>query len=124
MFRRSGRDPAVPDGSSRRQFLRRAGVTGALSAAVIGCAEVVGLSSAFASTKHPARPRYRVQGGASPDICTGYCNYTYTPYKCNGGKACPSGQCCFAYSCAGTCGTSSGHTCYSHACSNFSTCCH
>jgi anaerobic selenocysteine-containing dehydrogenase len=110
MFRRSDQAPA---GSSRRQFLKRAGVTGALSAAVLGGAEVAGLSSAFASTRNPKRPR----------SCNGHCTYTYTPYKCNGGKACPSGECCFYQSCEGTCGTSHGYGCRAHGCSNYETCC-
>jgi hypothetical protein len=127
MIRRLGKDSSPPrdaEGTSRRQFLRRAGLAGALSAAVIGGAEVMGLSSASAVTKRANRPRYRVEGGQSPDVCTGFCNYTYTPRQCNGGKSCPSGQCCFTFTCGGTCGTSSGKGCRVHSCNNYSICCH
>jgi hypothetical protein len=127
MFGRLGKDVAPSadaEGTSRRQFLRRTGMAGVVTAAMIGGAEVAGLSSAFASSKVGNRPRYRVEGGKSPDICTGFCNYTYTPRQCNGGRACPGGQCCFTFTCGGTCGTSSGKRCMTHSCSNFSICCH
>lgn len=113
MFRRLGHEPPATEGSNRRQFLRRTGVAGALSAAVIGGAEVTGLSPAFATTRHPARRR----------SCNGHCTNTYSPRKCNGGKSCPSGQCCFHYSCEGSCGSGSGYHCVIHSCSNFTTCC-
>lgn len=127
MFKRFGKESMAPreaEGTSRRQFLRRAGVTGALTAAVIGGAEVTGLTSAFASTKSANRPLYRLEGVNSPDVCTGFCNYTYTPRQCNGGRPCPPGYCCFTYTCGGTCGSGTHKACIAHTCSNFSICCH
>ncbi len=93
-----------PD-TSRRQFLRRAGITAAVAAALSGTAEAVGISSAFAAAKGPNR-RY---------CCI---SYTYSPYHCNGGRACPSGQCCFYYVGCGH----SGYACIAHSCNNFVSC--
>lgn len=93
-----------PD-ASRRQFLRRAGITAAVAAAFAGTAEMAGMSSAAAAAKGQKR-RY---------CCT---SYTYAPYHCNNGHACPSGQCCFHWvNCYG-----SGYACIAHSCSNFSQC--
>lgn len=121
MFRRLGQGPATSEGSSRRQFIKRAGLTGALTAAVIGGAEVAGLTPALASSRRSDHPGHR---GGSPKVCTGNCTYTYTPRQCNGGKSCPSGQCCFTYQCAGSCGSGHGKMCVTHSCSNFNVCCH
>jgi hypothetical protein len=112
MFRRPGGPSVTPEGSSRRQFIKRAGVTGALTAAVIGGAEVAGLGSAFASTKH-ANHR-----AGSPKICECACSYKYTPGQC--GK-CGTGQCCFTYTCTGTCG-GKGKLCITRNCANFNVC--
>jgi len=101
--------------ADRRQFLRRAGITAIINTALAGAADVVGIS-ALASTQpkheHGAKP------GTKPDVC---CNvFTYSPGHCNGGKACPSGQCCFFIesSCGG-----SYYSCVTHSCSDFSTGC-
>jgi hypothetical protein len=79
-----------PGGVSRRSFLRRAGVTGAAAAAMIGIADVAGMSSAFAATRK------------RPASCGCFETCRYTPRQCNGGKACPSGKCCFTCSFGGS----------------------
>lgn len=97
-----GRSHHRPDGEpvagvSRRNFLRRAGITGAAAAAFVGLADVAGLSSAFAATRT-----------CGANQCTETCKYT--PGECNGGK-CPTGQCCFTCTFGGTafgCDTRSG----------------
>jgi hypothetical protein len=96
-------------GSSRRQFLRRAGVAGALGAALVGGAEMTGLSSALASSKKTGKPQ----------ACARTCVYTYTPRQCNGGKSCPGGECCFTAS--GPC--CSGKVCMARSCASFAVCC-
>jgi len=97
--------------TSRRQFLRRTGITAAVAAAFVGAADIAGMSSASAAVKH------KNGRAASPDACCVSC--TYTPGHCNGGKACPSGECCFR--CVNNCGGTS-FECLTHSCSNFSTC--
>lgn len=104
----SAADGVDPD---RRQFLRRAGVTAVFTAALAGVADVAGVS-ALASTKR------RHEHGTKPDVCCTV--FTYSPGHCNGGKACPSGQCCFFIesSCSGN-----SYSCVTHSCSDFSTGC-
>lgn len=95
-----------PD-ASRRQFLRRAGITAAVAAAFAGTADMAGIPAAAAAAKGMKR---------RPDFCC--ISYTYAPFHCNGGSACPSGQCCFHWvSCHG-----SGYACIAHSCSNFTAC--
>lgn len=85
----------VPD-PTRRNFIRRAGIISGLTAAVLGTADLVGMSSAVAA----ARPNQRNAPAAEP--CCYSC--TFDPGHCNKGAACPSGQCCFH--CVGSCGGS------------------
>jgi anaerobic selenocysteine-containing dehydrogenase len=101
-----------PD-TSRRQFLRRAGITAAVTAALAGTADVAGMSSAFAAAQ-----RKNHSYGASSRRCCVSC--TYTPFHCNGGKACPSGECCFH--CYHNCGNYYSYACLAHSCNNFSNC--
>lgn len=100
-----------PD-TSRRQFLRRAGITAAVTAALAGTADVAGMSSAFAAAKHKNRH------GAGSNSCCVSC--TYTPRQCNGGKSCASGECCFY--CYHNCGGYYSYACLAHSCNNFSNC--
>jgi hypothetical protein len=100
--------------SDRRSFLKRAGVTGAIAAALVGGAEVTGLSSAMAATKHGSK-------SSGPDLgCCVKC--TYTPYKCKNGAACPSGQCCFHCVCNSPSCCSPYYSCISGHCSTFTEC--
>jgi hypothetical protein len=79
---------------TRRSFLRRTGIIGAVTAAFIGGADLAGLS-AHASVKSNKRRT----DPAVPDVCC--ISYTWAPGHCNGGHSCPSGQCCFhAVNCA------------------------
>lgn len=115
-IRWASRGPAqTADGASRRQFLRRAGITGALTAGLLGTAEVTGLSSALAS---PSQPR----GHQAKRSCGSFCKYTYSPGHCgpNGAK-CPPGSCCF-YQSGGCC--TNRYNCIVHSCTNFEICCH
>jgi hypothetical protein len=73
---------------TRRNFLRRTGIIGAVTAAVIGGADLAGVS-AHASVKSNKRRT----NSAAPDVCC--ISYTWAPDHCNGGKPCPGGQCCF-----------------------------
>jgi anaerobic selenocysteine-containing dehydrogenase len=91
--------------TSRRGFLRRAGITGAVTAGLIGVSEVAGLSPASAQGSGSVQ-RFKVSEGGiqllrpgeSPNCCS--CgNYVY----CQCGGCCPSGTCCYHVS--GCCGT-------------------
>jgi hypothetical protein len=116
--KRSDRKSPEDGGTSRRHFLRYTGIATAVTAAVAGGAELVGLTSASAATQHNAKQSGTHQhSGGHPDVCCG--NFIYSPYKCNGGKACPSGQCCFYVTTS--CGASY-YACISGHCSTFSTC--
>lgn len=76
------------EGPTRRHFLRRAGVIGAVAAAFIGGgAELAGMSASAAVRSKGQKPH----GG------TGLC--TYDKGAC--GKTCPSGQCCYRCVCPG-----------------------
>lgn len=77
---------------TRRNFIRRAGIAGGIMAAVIGTADLAGMSSAVASSKK--------QSTAAEPCCF---TCTFDPGHCNGGAACPSGSCCFH--CVGSCGS-------------------
>jgi hypothetical protein len=81
--------------TTRRNFLRRAGITGAAAAALIGGADLAGLTPAY------ARSQKARAGARGKTACAG-CSYgcTYTPGKCGG---CGTGGCCFT--CTGSCGT-------------------
>lgn len=73
---------------TRRHFLRRAGVVGAVAAAFIGGgAELAGMS-ASAAVRSKAK---NVRGG--PGVCT------YDKGAC--GETCQSGECCYKCVCAG-----------------------
>ncbi len=90
--------------TSRRGFLRRAGITSAVAAGIIGAADVAGLSPAFADNQ--GSMRYKVTGrttrvlgpGASPSCCS--CGNFFS---CQCGGCCPPGTCCYHVS--GCCGT-------------------
>jgi hypothetical protein len=72
-------------------------------------ADLAGVTSAAAK---PVRNR-------GDKICSCVINYTYTPYNCNGGKAFPSGECCYYIT---GCGNDS-HACLAHSgCGNFTRC--
>jgi hypothetical protein len=93
-------------GSTRRHFLRRAGITGALAAAFVGAADAAGLGKALAST--------------SRRCGHGILTCTYTPRQCNGGRPCSPGWCC--YHCVGPC--ENVHTCIATGqCKSFTGCC-
>jgi hypothetical protein len=109
-------------GVDRRQFLRRAGLTTALAAAVAGGADLVGITAASAKVKS-SRQRAPSDGHVSPDTCCYTC--LYEPRQCNGGKSCDFGECCFFcyyYTPSGqTCETSK-YLCLGHSCNTFSGC--
>jgi hypothetical protein len=95
------------DGSSRRHFLRRMGVTGAVAAAMVGVSDLAGLGQALASSG-------RRNCGNGSQTCT------YTPRRCNGGRPCAPGYCC--YHCVG-CGLNR-YTCIpTGSCKSFTACC-
>jgi hypothetical protein len=100
-----------PD-TSRRQFLRRAGLAGAVAAALAGTADLAGMSSALA-----AAGQQNHQHGTNRRNCCLSC--VYTPGHCNGGRPCPSGQCCFR--CTNNCGGTTT-MCRQHSCNNWSNC--
>lgn len=113
--KRVGGGPAGNEapGHSRRDFLRRAGVTGALAAGLIGGADLLGMSSAMASTHHGAK-----RTGRSPGPCTETYQCRQTPGQC-GGPCSPSGHCC--YTCTGCGVTQKG--CHSTCSPSFGGCC-
>jgi anaerobic selenocysteine-containing dehydrogenase len=108
-------DQEGPGRSSRRDFLRRAGMAGALAAGLAGGAELLGMSSASAATQRRVR---KVSQGRSDAPCTETYRCVQSPGKC-GGPCQPSGHCC--YTCTGcgvtlvgchdTCSTSFGGCC-------------
>jgi hypothetical protein len=113
-IRRASRTAAT-GGTGRRQFLRRAGLASALTAGLVGTAEVTGLSTAFASTSHPRGHKVKFP-------CISVCNYTYSPGRCGpSGSKCPAGSCCFFQS-GGCCGATR-YNCITHSCNSFSICC-
>ena len=117
--RRAGHGPShesEPLSTSRRNFLRRAGITGAVAAAFIGTAEVTGLSSAMAAANQRSSKRNN-----SPDSCPDKCIYTYTPERCGG--QCPSGSCCYHQSSTSDCCVNRFNCIAGHCGSNFSVCC-
>lgn len=75
---------------TRRNFIRRAGIIGGITAAFIGTADLAGMSSAMASRKK--------QSSAAEPCCF---SCTFDPGHCGG--TCPSGSCCFH--CVGSCGS-------------------
>lgn len=80
-------DAGSVDGASRRQFLRRAGITAALTAAVAGGADLAGLTAASAKVR-PSSKRNQ------PDTCC--VTALYEPNQCEpDGRACPGGACCY-----------------------------
>jgi hypothetical protein len=101
--------------TSRRGFLRRAGITGALAAGFIGTAEVAGLSTALAARSGPGTRRI-------PFPCQSICKFVYSPGRCApGGGKCPSGSCCFYQS--GSCCAANRYNCIAGHCSTFTQCC-
>jgi hypothetical protein len=96
---------------ARRTFLRKAGITGAVTAAFIGAADVIGLGSASAAGKPgPRQASLNAQSGPPGDI-TPDASITCTHFSCgcgnNGSTCCPSTSCC--YHCSGIC--ASGRIC-------------
>lgn len=85
------------DGPSRRRFLRRAGLVGAATAAFIGGADVIGLTSASAATRHGTKPT----GRNKPDCCGAECHRLSC--GCKGIKGAGSNGCCDSGSCCYQC---------------------
>lgn len=103
-------------GTSRRAFLRRAGLAGAAATALIGVTDVAGLSQAFASSRRPIRPTSRPRNcGGGSQTCR------YNPGHCNGGRPCSKGWCC--YTCTGACGTHTSCIETGSCLSSFTACC-
>lgn len=100
--------------TSRRSFLRRAGITGAVAAGFVGVADVTGLSSTRAAASPGSRGQKHTHGevlhGYEPgEAASGARRSDYCVYQsCNCHGCCPSGTCC--YYCTGNCGTF--HTCF------------
>jgi hypothetical protein len=104
--------PAKLEATSRRGFLRRAGVVAALSAAAAGGAELVGLSAVAAGT-----PKSK----STPETCCRHC--VYEPGKCNSGNPCAPGYCCFYCNpTSGNCIPTSYWECIPNHCKTFSQC--
>jgi hypothetical protein len=82
---------------TRRNVLRRTGIIGAVTAAFIGGADLVGIPAFASATAKSNRQR--------PDGDPGVC--TWAPGHCNNGHACPAGECC--YHCV--CGTRTSTAC-------------
>lgn len=94
--------------TSRRGFLRRAGITGAVAAGLLGVADVAGVSPAFAGRasiyvklKHGdyalKNGKYVFLGhGAVPTKCP-TCSECGHYESCNCGGCCPPGTCCIVY---------------------------
>ena len=84
--------------TSRRHFLSRTAITAAMTAAIIGGAEVIGLNSASANDRRLTNRKVvdTPAGQEEPD-CTCVKSYTcfYSPRSCNGGRPCSSGHCCY-----------------------------
>lgn len=114
------RDTTPQATTSRRRFLSRATIMAAMSAALVGGAEVAGLSPALAKGQH--RGRTLISNAPLPQHkCQCLCNCTclYSPGYCNGGKPCPNGKCCYDCDCCG----SYAFACFSNHChSNFTYC--
>jgi hypothetical protein len=83
-------DPAGQGDTSRRSFLRRAGLMSAAAAAFVGGADVLGLTPASAATRSGARNNC---------VCPASC--TYVACGCRGAfhaasnGCCDSGWCCY-----------------------------
>ncbi|HEY7144864.1 MAG TPA: hypothetical protein VH637_11495 [Streptosporangiaceae bacterium] len=104
---------AGPTPSSRRDFLRRAGMTGALAAGLAGGAELLGLSAASASAHQRSR-----KAGAQAS-CLLFMTCRQSPGACPGGPCHPSGHCCYTCTGCGTVRVSCRNTCSP----SFSLCC-
>jgi hypothetical protein len=96
------------EGPTRRGFLRRAGLVGAATAAFVGGADLLGLTSATATTRRGTK---RVVG-RGPDCCSVECRYVKC--GCSGvpgasGNCCNPGTCC--YECSGACGIGNFRQC-------------
>jgi hypothetical protein len=92
---------------SRRGFLRRAGITGAVAAGLIGVADVAGLSSASAASQSNSGSkvtgRTTTRGVATNSNCSSCGGF----FSCQCNVCCPPGYCCYHVS--GCCG--SHHVC-------------
>jgi hypothetical protein len=108
--RQHGLTTAKPSVTDRRTFLRRAGISAAVTAAVVGGADLAGLSAASAATRSKR---------SSPEECCITC--IYEPRQCNGGRACPQAGCCFYCYFNSGCG-SDGYRCMNRSCTTFSQC--
>lgn len=98
----------------RRAFLRKAGITGAMTAAVVGVADMAGLTSASAASRKPgAVPAGFTVSLGSPDSAASSSSCTFVHCGCgtNGRTCCSPGLCC--YHCSGNC--VSGKICLSRS---------
>lgn len=114
-------------GSSRRSFLRKAGLGGVGALALGGFADVLAAPAANASStkarvlRQNAHMTFMKKGQAVPNVCTGESEC----HPCNG--CCPGGPCrpfgvAYCFYCAGSCGQ--GVFCIDHPPQAFSNCCH
>ena len=115
LSRGSHLDTGSAQAPGRRQFLRRAGITAALTAAVVGGADLAGLTAASAKVRPSSRKR-------SPDTCC--VTAVYSPFQCRpDGAACPSGECCFHLLYSGCSGETDHFACLGGVgCKTFSEC--
>lgn len=115
LSRSSHLDTDGVEAASRRQFLRRAGITAALTAAVAGGADLAGLTAASAKVRPSSKRR-------SPDTCC--VTALYEPNQCwPDGRACPSGECCFYLMYSECPGESDHYSCLGGVgCKTFSKC--
>lgn len=97
-------DRAVRGDTSRRNFLRKAGLMGAVAAALAGGAEAVGLTPASAASK-------------SNCVCYGDCSYQgcncYGDAHAGSNGCCDSGYCCYICEATHPCGPGGYSICIS-----------
>jgi hypothetical protein len=90
---------------ARRGFLRMTGITTAVTAGILGVADVAGLSPAFADSQQQPTGRVTSLPRPASASCCWYGSYS----GCNCSGCCPPGSCCYVWP-AG-CGKKGFHSC-------------
>ena len=104
----------VDDRPTRRAILHRFGSVGVAATAGAGLLGLLGAQGADAATRRAAGAKMTTVSFVPSVMPECACQETCTisEYSCDGGNACPAGQCC--YHCTG-CGTNY-YTCGPHKC--------